>query len=228
MQTNLIKNRATSDMETNTNSSSVNLRKSPSDLAERSIKNVTEKVITSVEGVVGEKNSLYFLKSAVKTLDFKKRKNFVDGDSHSDDDENEISSDNVEYEEYKTDERLKSVVDSIPEKNIIFSSDDIKNVLKVFDVVRTMVAEKNTTSINNKSAAITVDMLSEHTYFSQLSTRSVLRWHGTRDKSKAKPGRKIDQCFESEVWGKLMLCVFERSSTNVSLLAYISNLHQLN
>jgi hypothetical protein len=47
MQINLIKNRATSDMETNTNSLSVNLRKSPSDLAERSIKNVTEKVINA-------------------------------------------------------------------------------------------------------------------------------------------------------------------------------------
>ena len=130
--------------------------------------------------------------------------------------ENEISPDNIEFEEYNNDGRLKSVIDDIPGKNIFFSSDDIKNVLKVYDGVRTMVSEKNTTNINNKSAAITVVMLSEHTCYSQLSTRSVLRWHGTRDKMKTKPGRKIDQYFESEVWGKLMFA--ERSSINVSLL----------
>lgn len=68
------KTHVTRDVETNTRATSANLRKSPSDLTERSIKNVTEKVVTSVEGVVGVKDSLYFLKSAVKILDFKQRK----------------------------------------------------------------------------------------------------------------------------------------------------------
>jgi hypothetical protein len=63
MQLNRLQNLATKEIGSITNSSA-NLRKSPSDLTERSIKNVTAKVITSVEGVVGEKNSLYFLKSA--------------------------------------------------------------------------------------------------------------------------------------------------------------------
>ena len=81
-----------------------------------------------------------------------------------------------------------------------------------------MVSGKNTSKINNKSAAITVEMLRAHTYYSQLTARSVVRWHGTRDKINAKPGRKVDATFESEVWGKLMLCVFERSATNVSCL----------
>jgi hypothetical protein len=222
MQINRIKNRSTRDMGTNTPSTSANLRKSPSDLTERSIKNVTAKVITSVEGVVGEKNSLYFLKSAVKILDFNNRKcsneEEEDGDSDTENNENDISLDNVEYEEYEIDERLRTVINNIPGKNIVFSSYDIENVLNVFDVVRIIESEKNTTNIINKSATITVNMLSEHTYYSQLSTRSVLRWNRTRDKIYTTPGRKIDTCFESEVWGKLMLCVFERSSNNVSLL----------
>jgi hypothetical protein len=221
MQIDLIRNRSTREMGTNTSATTANLRKSPSDLTRRSINNVTEKVITSVEGVVGEKNSLYFLKSAVKILDFKQRKNNneeeEDGDSDAENDEDEINPDDTEYEEYKNDERLKKAIENVPGKNIIFSGEDIKNVLKVFDIVKLMVAEKNTTKINSKAATITVDKLSEHAYYSQLTTRAVLRWYAARGKIIAKPGRKIDISFESEVWGKLMLCVFERSSTNVSV-----------
>jgi hypothetical protein len=58
MQINRIKNHLRKDMETNTIATTANFRKSPSDLAERSIKNVIAKVITSVEGVVGETLSL--------------------------------------------------------------------------------------------------------------------------------------------------------------------------
>ena len=74
MQINLMQNRATREIGTNTPATSANFRKSPSNLTDRSIKNVTAKVITSVERVVGEEHSLYFLKSAVKLLDFKHRK----------------------------------------------------------------------------------------------------------------------------------------------------------
>ena len=129
-----------------------------------------------------------------------------------------MSPNDVEYEQYKNDVRLTTAIANVPGKNIIFSVVDINNVLKVFDVVRLMASEKNATNINTKSALITVDMMSEHAYYSQLTTRAVIRWHQARDKMNAKPGRKIDITFESEVWGKLMLCVFERSSTNVSLL----------
>ena len=220
IQIKLFKKRSTKDVETNTMSTSANLRKSPSDLTDRSIKNVTAKVIDSVEGVVGEKNSLYFLKSAVKILDFKTRKqeNLDDGDSDSDEEELSISPDNIQYEEYQEDERLKRAIANVSGKNIVFSADDIKNVLNFFDVVKLVVTEKQTTRINNKSATITVEMLSEHAYYYQLTTRAVLRWQEARGKCNEKPGRKVDVSFESEVWGKLMLCVFERSSTNVSLL----------
>lgn len=225
MQINLLKKRVTREIGTNTNTTSANLRKSPSDLTERSIKNVTAKVITSVEGVVGEKHRLYFLKSAVKILDFEQRKDTnleeEDMESNSENDEDDILPNYEEFEEYKNDERLKTVIENVPGKNIIFTAEDINNVLKVFDVVKIMVSEKNTIKINNKSATVTVEILSAHTYYSQLTTRSVLRWHETRDKINTKPGRKIDTSFESEVWGKLMLCVFEKSSTNVSLMINI-------
>lgn len=231
MQLELNLNRSTVETGTNTIATSANLRKSPSDLSDRSVKNVTTKVITSVEGVVGEKNSLYFLKSAVKILDFKQRKmnnmeREVDEEGSSEDEEEENSTGQyIEHEEYRNDARMKMALSNIPNKNITYTTEDIKNVLEVFDVVKVLVSERNTDKINSKSAACTVEMLIENTYYSQLTVRTVLRWSETREKINAKPGRKIDNNFESEVWGKLMLCVFERNSENVSYLVAKYFLH---
>jgi hypothetical protein len=66
-----MKNRSTKDTETNTNATTANFRKSPSNLAERSIKNVAAKVITSVEGVIGEKHSLYFFKISGQSIGYR-------------------------------------------------------------------------------------------------------------------------------------------------------------
>lgn len=52
---------------------SFNLRKSPASLSSRFNRNVSKKVILSVDEKVGVENSLYFLKYAVKVL-YKKRK----------------------------------------------------------------------------------------------------------------------------------------------------------
>ena len=198
------------------------MRKSPSDLTERSIKYVTTKVISSVDKVVGEKNSLYFLKSAVKILDFKKRKYSMllqddeKEDNSGDDEEDSGSEECDEYEAYRSDNRLIAALDKLPQKNIVYCSNDIEKILGVFYVVKEMVSEKKTRSINFKSASLTADILSEDSYYSQLTGRTVLRWYEVKDKQFEKPGRKINEKFESEVWGKLMLCIFEKSNENVS------------
>ena len=40
-----------------------------------------------------------------------------------------------------------------------------------------------------------------------------------KDKESEKPGRKINKKIESEVWGKLMLCIFEKANEDVSVIA---------
>jgi hypothetical protein len=226
IQLSLLHSRTTVDAETNTvDRTSANLRKSPSDLTDRSIKNVTTKVISSVDKVVGETNSLYFLKSAVKILDFKKRKYSMllqdeeNEDSSGDDEEDSDSEECEEYEEYMSDSRLITALDNLPQRNIADSSDDIENVLGIFDVVKEMVSEKKSRSSNFKSASLTADILSENSYYSQLTGRTLLRWYKVKDKQSEKPGRKINENFEAEVWGKLMLCIFEKSNENVSATA---------
>ena len=52
-------------------------------------------------------------------------------------------------------------------------------------------------------------------YYSQISSRTILRWNDVRDRNKEKPGRKISEEFEAEVWGNLMLCVFEKKNDEV-------------
>lgn len=42
-----------------------------------------------------------------------------------------------------------------------------------------------------------------------------------KDKECEKPGRKTNEKFESEVWGKLMLCIFEKANEDVSAIACI-------
>lgn len=82
--------------------------------------------------------------------------------------------------------------------------------------MRDMVSETKMRSINFKSASLTADILSEDSYYSQLTGITLIRWYEVKDKQSEKPGRKINEKFESEVWGKLMLCIFEKSNENVS------------
>ena len=83
------------------------------------------------------------MKSAVKLLDFKHRKDNneeeKDEEINSEDiingnEEDVMSPNDVEYEQYKNDVRLTTAIANVPGKNIIFSVVDINNVLKVFDV----------------------------------------------------------------------------------------------
>ena len=121
-----------------------------------------------------------------------------------------------EYQEYRSDNRLTTALDKLPQKYIVYNSDDVENILGIFDVVKEMVSEKTTRSVDYKSASLTADILSENPHYSQLKGRTLLRWYEVKDKPSEKPGRKINEEFEAEVWGKLMLCIFEKSSENVS------------
>ena len=59
-------------------------------------------------------------------------------------------------------------------------------------MVKEMVSETKTSGINFKSASLTADTLSEDSYYSQLTGRTLLRWYEVKDKQSEKPGRKIN------------------------------------
>ena len=58
-------------------------------------------------------------------------------------------------------------------------------------------------------------MLSEINCYSTIKARTILRWYSVKDKIDKKSGPKIIANFESEIWGNLMLCIFEKEQEEV-------------
>ena len=48
-------------------------------------------------------------------------------------------------------------------------------------------------------------------YYSTITARTIDRWFSLSKNEKNKSGRKINTNFEAEVWGNLMMCVFEKN-----------------
>ena len=71
----------------------------------------------------------------------------------------------------------------------------------VFDVVKEMVSETKTRSINFKSASLTADILSEDSYYSQLTGRTLLRWYEVKNKHSEKPVRKTNEKLNQKFGG---------------------------
>jgi hypothetical protein len=90
--------------------------------------------------------------------------------------------------------------------------------LDLFDVVKEVAVRRDYKDVINTSISTTAQILSEFPYYSQASERTINRWHTNRDRCNIKPGRKVNEKFESEVWGNLMLCIFENSENEVSVL----------
>lgn len=86
--------------------------------------------------------------------------------------------------------------------------------LKLFEVVRTVALDQEYKDVHHTSALATAALLSEIPYYSQISERTIRR--RVKEQDKKKPGRKISEVFESEVWGNLLMCVFEQNNNEAS------------
>ena len=110
---------------------SYNLRKSPNSLTQRSITNVSKKIISSVEEKVGVENSFFFLKSAVKVL-HKKRKWDIESESDNgveeDDDDDNDEDDSFENRTILG-EAVQSAVKCEKKKKVQWSSSSVKILL---------------------------------------------------------------------------------------------------
>ena len=115
-----------------------------------------------------------------------------------------------------------SVVDQLlefPKQYIKFSSYEKEKVVSLFDVIKSVRVEVEGESycINDDlNAIITKKALSQRAHYSELVTSSVARWSHNRDSVKKETGKKICIEFEADVWGKLMICEFEK--INVSCI----------
>ena len=125
--------------------------------------------------------------------------------------------DEVFESEFMDDSRVLNALSSIPGKYVIFSDEDQDKVLSLYAVIRDVAIERDHIRANKVAAAATVKILQNHTYYSHISTRTILRWYDLKDISNNRTGRKVNENFESEVWGNLMLCIFNKKSDQVNL-----------
>ena len=98
----------------------------------------------------------------------------------------------------------------LPVKNVIFDADDQKNVMLVYEVIKKIVEERDYTNVIYVAADITEELLKKNKYYFTISARTILRWSSVKSANK-KPGRKVNIDFEADVWGNLMLCMFEKN-----------------
>ncbi len=195
------------------------VRKSPHKLGSRAIYNSTKKVLFSAVESFGDKNALFYLESAVKKLKKRNRNEFEEWDinNNEEDESGEESDEDVKVTSLEDEDRVVDAASNFAIKDITFSEDDKKEILALFQVVLEVARERHLNKCERLAAITTVSLLKENVYYSKLSPRTITRWYELNDKNKKPRGRKINEDFEEEVWGKLMLTIFEKVTDYQSL-----------
>lgn len=211
--------------ENSTPRSQLLTRKSPSKLSHRAIQNSADKIIANTELLYGKKHATFYLESALKK---KKQKinhgvneednnnnnsNYNNSNSNSDEENNQIGANR----DFMDDERVINILSSIPDKYVIFSEEDQQKVISLYGVIREVAIERDHKCVNKVAATATVKILQSCKYYSQISTRTIMRWYELKDITNQRTGHKVDEIFESEVWGNFMLCVFNKKNNQVNV-----------
>ena len=196
-------------------------RKSPAKLKKRAIKNNTLKLLDSVKRKFGYNNVQYYLESAVKLESIKKQKlinsgEYIEDENEKGDFNSEDGNDgDLALNEIQNDDGVLEMLSKLKAKYIIFGEEDQNSVVALFEVVRCVALNREYVSFEKIASKITAKMLSEINYYSTIKARTILRWYSVKDKIDRKSGPKIIENFESEIWGNLMLCIFEKEQEEV-------------
>ena len=201
------------------------ISKSPNKLGERTIRKNRDKLISNADDSFGKKHSVFYLESAVK-----KAKKRQDSEPKSEE-KIEINVENnhidlIAEDTIDDDKRIKNALKDLPSKNVLFSDEDQSNILLLFKVVRTVAIERDYECPDFVAAEITEMVLKNKNYYSTIPARTIGRWFVLSEKENKKSGRKINTKFDAEVWGNLMMCVFEKKeneevSHQLLIISYI-------
>jgi hypothetical protein len=123
--------------------------------------------------------------------------------------QNEVN-DRLQCVDIEDDERISNAINQLPSKYVTYNEDDKSNILIVFKMILEIAIERDFQNPKIVAARTAEMMLAKRPYYSQITSRSILRWYERKDKVNEKTGRKINEEFERAVWGKLMLCCFEQ------------------
>ena len=132
-------------------------------------------------------------------------------DSNSEDGYNK----DLTLNEIEDDDGVLDMVSKLKGKYIIFGDEDQNSVVALFEVVRDVALNREYVKLEKIASKITAKILSEINYYSTIKARTILRWYSMKEKIDKKSGPKIIEKFESEIWGNLMLCIFEKNQEEV-------------
>ena len=188
------------------------ISKSPNKLGERTIRKNRDKLISNADDSFGKKHSVFYLESALK-----KAKKRQDSEPKSEEKiEINVENNHIDFiaeDAIDDDIRIKNALKDLPSKNVLFSDEDQSNILLLFKVVRTVAFERDYECPDFVAAEITEKVLKNKNYYSTIPARTISRWFVLSEKENKKSGRKINTKFDAEVWGNLMMCVFEKKES---------------
>ena len=179
-------------------------------------------MITNTDDSFGQEHSVFYLESALKKVKHRQSSEAKDDNVNKeiviDEENNQI--DLMAENDICDDIRIKNALKELPSKNVIFSDDDQSNVLILYNVVRKVAVERDYEEHDSVAADLTEEIFKTKNYYSTISSRTIHRWYLLCNKEIKKSGKKINSEFEKEVWGNLMLCVFEKNENKEVCMKY--------
>ena len=144
----------------------------------------------SVKRNFGEINIQYYLNSAIKVEDTKKRKlaeSTERSDEESENSDDDDDNNNLALDDIQNDKRILEMMSKIPSKYIIFEKDDMNNVLALFKLITDVARERDYVACETIAASMTAEILGKINYCSTIIARTVLRWNSVKDKISRRP-----------------------------------------
>lgn len=83
--------------------------------------------------------------------------------------------------------------------------------MSLFEAIKGSLSERGRSEVASSAVPIARQILGKTNYYSHVRSQDIRRWSDKRERKLEKRGRKIDENFESQVWGNLILCIFERN-----------------
>lgn len=173
------------------------VRKSPSKLGKRAIRNHTRNIVADIESKYGKRDTIFYQEAVVNVSKKKRIREIRDGNEdeveveveveEKDDDCIEIEEKKAEVKpvlEHMNDERVSNALAAIPEKYITVSKEDQEIVTTLFAVVRAVAVEREHKFASKAAAIATVNILKGRNYYSQIPARSIMRWYDLKNGAK--------------------------------------------
>lgn len=100
-------------------------------------------------------------------------------------------------------------------RHLTINKKDKVAILNLLDVTKKMVETKTNSNSDRIATKITDKILAKLPSYRHIKKNELNRWCSKRMKKVVKAGRKVNEEFESQVWGNLLLCIFEDKKEEV-------------